>query len=115
MPYVVGPYSSSRLMFANASIHRAVRFTNKDLSSPDCVLVVAKTLRIALQEFVRGTGCTLKPDFLTGAYRFSAAGSSSAPILVGISIVRNGERLSSAEPEDPLEDDDVVLLEGVIC
>ena len=115
MPYVVGPYSSSRLMFANASIHRAVRFTNKDLSSPDCVLVVAKTLRIALQEFVRGTGCTLNPDFLTGAYRFSVASSSSASVLVGISIVRNGERLYSAEPDDPLEDDDVVLLEGVIC
>ena len=115
MPYVVGPGGSSRLMFANASIHRAVRFTNKDLSSPDCILVVAKTLRFALQEFVRCTGCTLKADFLTGAYRFSDASSTSAPILVDVSIVRAGERLSTAEPHDPLEDDDVVLLEAVIC
>ena len=115
MPYVVGPDSSSRLMFTNASIHRAVRFTKDDLSSLDCVLVVAKTLRVALQEFVRCTGCTLKPDFLTRAYRFSDASSSSAPILVGVSIVRDGERLSSAEPDDPLEDDDVVLVEATIC
>lgn len=115
MPYVVGPDSSSRLMFTNESIHRAVRFTKDDLSSLDCVLVVAKTLRVALQEFVRCTGCTLKPDFLTRAYRFSDASSSSAPILVGVSIVRDGERLSSAEPDDPLEDDDVVLVEATIC
>ena len=115
MPYVVGPDSGSRLMFTNESIHRAVRFTKDDLSSLDCVLVVAKILCVALQEFVSCTGCTLKPDILTRAYRFSDASSTSAPILVDVSIVRAGERLSTAEPHDPLEDDDVVLLEAVIC
>jgi hypothetical protein len=114
MPYIIGPDSALQRKHAwNWSVADWGKVCSAAPLHSDCIKVTQKPYILALNEYATLKNCTIKPDVRPFNLNFETAkgGANMARAI----LIRDEHLVDIEDLNQPIQADDIILIEGLIC